>query len=282
MRRGPSRMLLAAAAGSALCGVLLGCGPRLVRETVVDEGGLRVILRGPAEPAGGAPAYEHPMVISSARAAHILSRIDLREGDGSEGSRKPAVEIDSLYPLADALAQGLEKATPHQEVAVMLTRRERRFGIFTHDYLTSFVAYRRADQLHIHFSHVDWELPRGSGAKTPEPRVDREVMKFRLVPGAAMALTGAQSLAINWRDPIFDAPTAVQISPVGRARRRTILMESDDGARAEPSVPGTTPLSPRTLRRLADLEEARQRGEVSEAEYQARRAQILAEDAGAP
>ena len=58
----------------------------------------------------------------------VVSRIDLREGDGSEGSRKPAVEIDSLYPLADALAQGLEKATPHQEVAVMLTRRERRFG----------------------------------------------------------------------------------------------------------------------------------------------------------
>jgi hypothetical protein len=283
MRRSRPRILCAAAC-VVLCGAFVACGARLARETVVDEDGVRALLRGPVDPGADASIFEHPMVISSARAAHILSRIDLRDEGSESGARKPAIEIESLYPVAGAMAQALEKAAPHQEVVVMVERRERRFGIFTHDYLTSFVAYRLDDQLHIHLARVDWEIPRGDDEKIPEPYVGREVMRFRVLPGTAMMLTSPQSLAINWRDPIFDAPTAVQVSPVGRARRRTILMESAPGSAesgAETSSPGIGSLSPTTLRRLADLEEARERGEVTEAEYQAKRAQILADDAHA-
>lgn len=273
--------ILGAAACVVLCGAFVACGARLVRETVVDEGGVRALLRGPADPGADASVYEHPMVISSARAAHILSRIDLRHEDSESGVRKPAIAIESLYPVAGAMAKALEKAAPHQEVVVMVERRERRFGIFTHDYLTSFVVYRADDQLHIHLARVDWEIPRGSDEKLPEPRVGRQVMKFRVLPGTAMTLTSPQSVAVNWRDSIFDAPTAVQLSPLGRARRRTILMESDEASAdsgAATSLPGSGSLSPTTLRRLADLEEERERGEVAEAEYQAKRAQILADD----
>jgi hypothetical protein len=66
--------------------------------------------------------------------------------------------------------------------------------------------------------------------------------------------------------------------PTGEVVRKTILMESpvEEWAKEEPSdAPLPPDLSPDQLRALADLEEARQRGQITEAEYRARRRKIL-------
>jgi hypothetical protein len=83
-------------------------------------------------------------------------------------------------------------------------------------------------------------------------------------------------VSVDWRDPAFREPRRISVTPTG-VHRRTILMESPDSAapedEADPERRGE--LSPEQLRELADLEEARRAGQVSESEYQARRREIL-------
>jgi hypothetical protein len=88
--------------------------------------------------------------------------------------------------------------------------------------------------------------------------------------------TGHQSVAAHWRDDRFRNPTSVRVGPGGKVTRRTVLME-DEGppdAAAGPDA-GPLPSDPETLRALADLEEARRAGELTEAEYQRRRRALL-------
>jgi hypothetical protein len=109
-------------------------------------------------------------------------------------------------------------------------------------------------------------------------------MKFRILPGKAMELMDQQSLAINWRDEVFAKPTRTRTTDDGRVVRRLILMESEDEpeeAEGEEEVLEievvTVPanLSPQALRELADLEDARLAGSVSELRYRSLRQEIL-------
>jgi hypothetical protein len=86
-----------------------------------------------------------------------------------------------------------------------------------------------------------------------------------------------QTVAVQWRDEIFRKPTRTRMTPTGKVVRREVLMESmeDETVFEKPAALPGDDLSPEQLRALADLEEARQNGQVSEAEYQGRRAKIL-------
>lgn len=255
-----------------------GCGPRVARETAFEQGGTKIVLR--SQTRGGEPlgrGFAHPAQIAPARLAHVLARIDVRKQERDPKQREPAIPAELLQEIAAGLSIALAKATPAQEVAVTSRRRERRFGIFTNEYLTSFVAYVKDDRLQLHLSHLEWPIPKGPNVEIPEPRAEGGAMRFRVLPAEAMQATGPQALAIDWRDRSFEAGAAVRVSPTGRVRRRTILLESP-----EPAPPASAPapaLAPETLRKLADLEEARRRGALSEAEYSARREAILHEDA---
>ena len=103
-------------------------------------------------------------------------------------------------------------------------------------------------------------------------------MKFRLYSGTAMILVDAQSVAVEWRDPIFSRPTRTNILPTGEVTRKTILMESppEEWTSGEPAADALPEnLSPEQLRALADLEERRQQGHITEAEYGEQRGRIL-------
>jgi len=267
---------------------LSGCGARVLRETIRETPRTRIVLRSVAR--GGEPqdrGFDHPAIISPVRLTHILARVDVIPGDGAGAERRPALEVEQLFEVAEGLSEALARATPAQEVVVLTTHRERTLGVFTHDYLTSFVAFVKDDLLHLHFGHVGFELPRDTGVRVtrwPEPEPGVVQMKFRVVPSEAMDAIGPQSLAIAWRDPIFRRASAVRVTPTGRVLRRTILMEEPLPAApepAEPEPPDPGSLAPETLRELADLEEARRAGRISEAAYQTRRREILARDPGA-
>ncbi len=174
-------------------------------------------------------------------------------------------------------------------MVVYSIRRKKTFKIFDHKYLTSFIAYAKGSNLYIHLSRVDWEIPPRREDKLPEPRIGKFPSRFRIIPGTSMTFVDPQSVAVEWRDEIFSRPTRTRVTPGGELMRRTILMESPEEPEMGPAPPSEhrsleIPLdtSPGTLRALADLEEQRQRGEISELEYTKRRREILAADQAAP
>lgn len=269
---------------SLLCLILVlaatACGPRYTRVTIQDSGGLTVQLRAEVREGEAVDqGFAHPAIISRARITNILSRIEVRLEDEEEAARKPAIPAELLFDLGDLVSTALARADPSQEVVVKAIRQERRFGIFTQNYLTSFVGYVREDQLYLHLSRVDDPLPKDSGDKVPEPWPGREAMSFKVLPTSGIVPVGSQAVSVAWRDPVFRAPGQVRVGPGGRVFRREILFESPEEEKAEEAPPETTGrLSPETLRALADLEERRLRGEISEAAYQQRRRSILAGD----
>lgn len=271
----------------ALCIVLLiapfwlGCGARYVRTSVHSTDLVQVVLR--AEIRSGEPVarhFSHPATISGIRLAHILSRLDVRlDVEDEGGARKPAIDTSLLYPLGDLLSEALAKADANQEIVVQATRKEKNLGVFHKEFLTSFIAYVGADDLlYIHLSRVDWPVPKGDRDTIKEPTVGREVMSFRALPGPSIENAGPQGVAVEWRDPVFRKATNIRVGPTGKVSRRTILMESGEEAAAdapEALPPETIPSDPDALRALAELEEARTAGQITESEYRRQRKTIL-------
>lgn len=260
-----------------------GCWTRVRKEVLQDKEGLKVILR--SQTRGGDPidkGFQHPITISGVRLANALSRIEVRTNDEEEG-RKPAIDATILFEIGDVLAAGLAKADSTQEVVVMAVKRSRRFGVFTDEKLTSFVAFVKDDRLVVQLSRIDWTVPKSDKQEAlPEPNPEKPAMRFRVVPTDGMQSFGPQGVAIDWRAPQFKAGGSVRVTPTGKVVRKTILMETapeDPGAEDEAPLP--TNLAPATLRRLADLEESRRRGEMTESEYSAQRNEILRSDPGA-
>jgi hypothetical protein len=258
---------------------LASCGPRYARVTLHDRDGTKVLLR--AEVGEGEAVnrgFAHPATISEVRVTNILSRIDVRLDSEKGSPRVPAIPAEFLYPLGNLVSAALAKADPSQEVVVQAIRKERRFGIFTQLYLTSFVTYVVGDELSIHLSRVDYPIPKGDEDTLREPWPNREAMPFTVLAGDGIVPVGAQAVTVAWRDPLFRSGEHLRLGPGGKAMRREILFESreEETESAAPEIVGD--LTPETLRALADLEESRRSGAISEAEYQDRRRRILASD----
>jgi hypothetical protein len=159
---------------------------------------------------------------------------------------------------------------------VQSVRKEMQHGLFHRKYLTSFVSYVKEDRLHVLLSRVDWPLPDKSDKtfRLPEPRPGEEVMEFRTVTSAQYHYAGRQGVRVAWRDDRFAGATPLPTGQEGEARRRTILMESTE--RVAPLTGGDLEgLSAEALRDLADLEEDRRQGRITETEYRRAREQIL-------
>jgi hypothetical protein len=252
----------------------LGCGTRYARVQLVQRSDLAVTLR--SEVRGGEPiprGFAQPAKIPAARLESILSRIDVRDTADDANERRAALPAELLPLLASALADALARADSTQEVALRAERRERRLGVFTRRFATSFVAFVDAEnRLQIHLVDADRALPAGDEAPLPEPIAGRSLHAIKALPGPHVAAIAPRAVAIDWRADLFDAPPL----PDEARRRRTILLESPV-TRGEP--PATeAPIAtddPARLRALADLEEARRAGRISEAEYQRQRAALL-------
>lgn len=277
-----TRRSIALAALVACATALAGC--MTTKKTILEQKGITVQL---VSKRGDNVKLNHPVIISPVRLSHMLARIDIRLSVKEGQQRVPAFHVESLDSISEGLAKGLREARPNQRVIVYSTRREKRFGIFDTNYLTSFVAYVHRENLFLHLSRSDWEIPPRKKDRLPEPKIGKFPTKFRILPGKAMKMVDEQSLAIAWADKIFERPTRTRITPTGKMIRKTILMESEewesdpttesDTGEAQPEEILTVPAgtSAKTLRELADLEERRQRGEISEYDYEKQRKKIL-------
>ena len=255
------------------------CATRVVRENVFAEGRTEIELRhelrgGETVPKG----YAHPAIIASTRIANVLSAIDIRRS-GGDNEREPAIPTELLYPIAKGVSEALAKAGPDQELAVISIRNQKRFGIFDRNYLTSFICYVKGEQLYLHLSHVDWEIPRDKNARIPWPNRGDDGTPLRVIAGRGLSVADARTIAADWRSDFFARPRAVHVDSHGEMKRRTVLMESPevDAAPAAPadSLPGNLP--PEALHALGALEAQRRSGEITESYYLSRRAEILSE-----
>src|SRR5262249_10105181 len=118
-------------------------------------------------------------------------------------------------------------------------------------------------------------IPKTRDERIPEPRIGDTPQRFKLYSGTAMSLVSDQAVAVDWRDPVFAKPTRTRVLPSGEVVRSEVLMESP----AEVQDPGDAKLpenlSPDQLRGLANIEELRRDGKITETEYRARRRAIL-------
>jgi hypothetical protein len=277
-----TRRSIALAALVACATALAGC--MTTKKTILEQKGITVQL---VSKRGDNVKLNHPVIISPVRLSHMLARIDIRLSVKEGQQRVPAFHVESLDSISEGLAKGLREARPNQRVIVYSIRREKRFGIFDTNYLTSFVAYVHRENLFLHLSRSEWEIPPRKKDRLPEPKIGKFPTKFRILPGKAMRMVDEQSLAIAWADKVFERPTRTRITPTGKMIRKTILMESEewesdpttesDTGEAQPEEILTVPAgtSAKTLRELADLEERRQRGEISEYDYEKQRKKIL-------
>ena len=265
-----------------VAGLALGCATRPT--PVFDEGGIRVFLRSDVSWFRTVDkGYAHPVTIAPVRIAHILSRIDLKPPSGflvsfeGDKQRVPAVATDALYTIAEGVSKALAAADANQEVVVMAIRDTKRFGIFDHDFLTSMILFVRDERLYVQVCHHDWEIPKTRDERLPEPHLGDKPQSFKLYTGEAMSLVSDQAVAIDWRDPVFAKPSRTRVLPSGEVERREILMESPDEVKdtSDPGMALPENLSPEQLRNLADIEEQRRAGKITETEYRARRRAVL-------
>jgi hypothetical protein len=281
-RQSPGRCARTRLGAATLCAMLLlasGCVTRVVRTPVLDENNVQVYLRQHLK--GGKPVdhgFSHPVSIAPVRVTNILARIEVRdEDDDRKGAREPAIPTAVLYAAGEGIAKSLTKADSTQEVVVMAIERKRTHGIFTNDHLTSLVAWVKDDRLFVYLGELDHPMSHDPKDKPKEPNVEKIVSKKQVNGGDGFVAQGPRIAAADWRSTIF-RDAAVRVRPGGEVVRRTILMEEapeEDPTNAPGPAPPPEGLSPEALRALADLEEERRRGQLTEPDYQARRREIL-------
>jgi hypothetical protein len=269
---------------AALAVPLSACATRTIDDKVIDRDGIQVFLRHRREQGEEVErGFAHPARISSQRLARILSSVEvqdsLRKGllRKKVTTRRAAFEEGRVGPLAEALSETFGQANSTHEIVLLSVRTERRYVVFARRFVTSFIAFIEGDALYLDLSRLRWEIPKDQeDERLPMPKRGDRVMSFRALPGPAARSAGPQLLAISWRDPVFEGLEAAQLEIA-----------------SEPPEPAETPEKPRpelehssaselpsnlsgaTLRELADLEKAREQGEISESYYRRRREKLL-------
>jgi len=261
-----------------------GCMTRSVRTPVLNRIGVQThLVREVNGFTTRSRGYEQPMIISTERLIHILNAVEVEtRGKGVGTVRQPAFHPDIVERTAQAFSETLAKAGPDEDVAVQVVRKESQLGIFNKKYLTSFLAYVRDGYLYLLLKRVDWLIPQTDlDGSLPKPRRDYNPMDFRVVAGEHLYYAGPQTLEIDWHSPVFQLAYRLPGSSQGTKRRREILEQSaiprDEQDEAIGGGTGVTldSLSPAQLRALADLEEDRNQGRITEIDYQRARRQLL-------
>jgi hypothetical protein len=267
-----------------LIGGLGGCASRSVHSPIIERVGVEVDLvrkvKGfTTEPRG----YEHPTIISVERMAHILNAVEIEtRGDGLGTIREPAFHPDIVEETAKAISEALAEAGPDDEVGAKIVRKEMRLGVFHKKYLTSFLLHIDKGHLYLFLHRVEWFVSqRDDDGSLPEPRHDNHPMDFRVVSGEHLYYAGPQALEIDWQNPVFQTAFRLPGSTGGETRRREVIDElavPKDEQEANANRENSTALgdlSPDQLRALADLEEDRREGRITETAYQRAKRQLL-------
>lgn len=276
---------LAALTALAFCLVLTsGCATRALRHSIIERTGMQVDLVRYAKGFRAQPqGFEHPAVISKERLVNILGAVEIetREQEGAS-IRQPGFQPEMVEAIAEALSDALRQAGPDEEIGLKAVRKEKSLGIFHTKYLTSLLAYVKDGALFLQLHRSEWPIPQAKEDKPlPEPQRDTRPMDFRVVSGEFLFFAGPQTLEIDWKNDVFRTSYRLPGSTSGEKRRREVLLQSpipqserkSDNGEGEGVSLDT--LSPDQLRALADLEEDRHSGRITEQAYQRARRELL-------
>jgi hypothetical protein len=271
---------------AALAVPLSACATRTIDDKVIDREGIQVFLRHHREHGEDVErGFAHPAQISSQRLARILSSVEVEESlrkgllRRKVTTQRAGFEEDQVGALAEALSEALGQASSRQEIVLLSVLVERRYVVFARRFVSSFIAFVEGDELYLDLSRLHWEIPKDQeDERLPMPKRGDRVMNFRVLPGPAARLTSAdpQLLAISWHDPVFEG---LEVAPPEIAGELAKPVETPEEPLPEPERSSTSELpsnlSSATLRELADLEKAREQGEITESYYQRRREKLL-------
>lgn len=266
-----------------------GCMTRINRHSIIERRAVQVDLVTEREGLFDTVSrdYQHPAILSQERATHILNAIEVETPQDKGGFiRQPAIHPELVEEAAIALVEGFAKAGPDEDLAVKLIRKEASLGIFHTKYLTSFIAYMKDGYLYILLSRVDWPIPQARENEKlnklrglPEPRRDQQPMDFRVVSGEHVFYAGPQALEIAWQNPVFQTAYRLPGTSGGEAKRREVLFQAPaPPADRNPSAGDGVALDQLTsdqLRALADLEDDRREGRITENAYQRAKRDLL-------
>jgi hypothetical protein len=282
--RDAGRHLLFATLCLALTFGATGCAERFVRHNVIKNQRIEADLVRTVKGFTVQPqTYEHPAIISVPRLVNILNAIEVETpADGGGDIRQPAFHPEIVERTATALAESLKEAGPNEEVGISAIRKEKRLGVFHTKYLTSFLARIENGNLYIDLDRVEWRIPQEKeGERLPKPRHDRPPMKFRVVHGAHLYFAGSQTLEIDWQNEVFRQAYALPGSTEGTPKKREVLFQAPvtqaERDEMNAAAGNIDQLSPDQLRALADLEEDRRAGRITEMTYQRARRELLRE-----
>ena len=266
---------------SVLALLLAACGPKLIVRDVYESSDrdVKVTLRHTVD--GGDPvprSYDHPVTISDVRVAHMLAQITHLD---AEEQANPTIRSVHVYPLAEGVSQALAAAGPDDEVIAVAFTRERRFGIFTYDQVTSFRVTMQEPMLNVDFFTIGEKLEKDPKRRTERiydvpPELPEKAPNFQIKTTRIQVPRGRRGLAFVWRDPFYARPVSLSLRG-GRLKRRTILMEAEpEELQPEGFEPTPSPvLREAQLHALDRLDASRRRGELSEEDFQRRRRLVL-------
>ena len=279
-----TRSWLALFALAFLLSTLTGCAPRTLRESVLKGNLMEMDLVREVEVFTVVEQdYEHPTIISVPRLINILNAVEVEVQSDKGGTiRQPAFHPEIVPRTAEALAKGLAEASPNEEVGIKSIRKERRMGVFHKKYMTSFLAHVKEGHLYLLLRRVDWRIPQSMpDDRLPEPGRNRKDMDFRVVTGEPIYFAGVQDLEIDWMNDVFRKAFRLSGSTKGEKKRREVLdsipVPKDELSSQQQNAVGLDQLTPEQLRALADLEEERRAGKITETTYQRARRQLLRE-----
>lgn len=279
-----ARALLVLLIGLLLGISLAGCATRTVRHSVIKRHAIQVdLVRQVQGFTVEKQGHEHPAIISTQRLSNILAAIEVETPAPGEGViRQPAFAPEMIEKTAEGLAQAFAEASPDEEVGVKVIRTQARLGIFSKKYLTTFLAYVDKGQLYLLLRRVDWPIKESDEKKPwPEPMKNRKVMNFRVVSGPPIYFAGVQDLEIDWQSDVFRTAFRLPGSTKGEKRRREVISSSPVPREELDAVSDGSPdlgdLTSDQLRALADLEDDRREGRITELDYQRERRQLLRE-----
>jgi hypothetical protein len=275
---------------AALAVPLWACATRTIDTKIIDRDGIDVFLRHQQEEGEEVErGFSHPAHISPEHLSLILASIrverSVREGLRLKKVSKEQVafEAELTESLASAISEAFAQASSKQEIVVRAVRNERRLAVFQRTFVTSFITFMENDSLYLDLSRIHWEMPKDDEAdKPPMPKRGENVMKFRVLPGPAARVAGPQLLAVSWRDLAFDsdgsetpqpAPISEKPDKDGESRPSSERPDKDGESASSSELPPD--LSSASLRELADLEEAREQGDITESYYQRQRQKLL-------
>jgi len=272
----------------------LACATRTVDQRVINRYGLDIYLRSEKKILGAAidRGFDQPSDITVGRLRRILGSLEIERQEGARTVRGPAIQAELLAPISAGLAEAFREAKPSQEIVVMATRKQMQKGIFNRKFLTSFVSFIESGELVVHLSRADWALDENNRNHKidhmPMPHVDDPQQKFRMVTNEYVKLAGRTGVQVDWNAAVFSefANTPADQTPgaspplpaAPQAKTKTVLMEATPAELPAPralSQDQIEQLSPGALRELADLEEARRAGQITEDDYRTKRTEIL-------